>query len=90
MNNNWFEFNDTLYQQIEGLAMGTPAAPTIATIYGGVCEQQWRPREDKEILLYARYIDGRHIHAFQRHSIRIDGFPRYISYIFSHHQMGLF
>ena len=56
MNNNIFAFGDTTWLQIAGTAMGTPPAPTWATIYFCVWEIVIIP-EFPELVYYRRYID---------------------------------
>ena len=40
LNNNVFEYEGEIYQQIQGTAMGTPMAPAIANIFMGWMEQR--------------------------------------------------
>jgi hypothetical protein len=56
MNNNIFQFGDTYWKQIDGTAMGTPPAPTYATIYCSAHEDK-AVRDFGEIRLLKRYID---------------------------------
>lgn len=56
--NNFFEFNEQFFQQLEGTAMGTPAAPTYANIYLYITFdlpviEHW----GTTIILYKRYLD---------------------------------
>ena len=58
--NNYFTFNNTLWVQTTGIAMGTPVAPTIATLYLAHFEQRHiftSPLWQKELRLFKRYID---------------------------------
>jgi len=57
MNNNFFQFQDHLYTQKNGLAMGTACAPLIANIYAAYFERQQQVRTQKGVLLFNRYID---------------------------------
>ena len=57
---NYFTFNGQLFRQTQGIAMGTPLAPTLANLYLAyfehkhiVCSSLWH----KEIRLFTRYID---------------------------------
>ena len=50
-----FSFNDRMYRQSDGVAMGSPLGPILANIYLGYCEslipeQRWPD-------LYRRYVD---------------------------------
>ena len=58
--NNFFTFSNHTYKQITGIAMGTPVAPTLASLYLAYYEftyiqssKLWK----KEIVLFTRYID---------------------------------
>lgn len=54
-----FIFNDKLYSQIDGVAMGNPLGPTLANIFLCYYEQIWLqncPHNCKPIM-YKRYID---------------------------------
>ena len=54
-----FLFDDKLYRQIDGVAMGTPCGPTLANIFLSFHEQNWLnncPPEFKP-KVYKRYVD---------------------------------
>ena len=34
-------FNSKFYNQIDGIAMGSPLAPVLATIFMGFCKSKW-------------------------------------------------
>ena len=56
---NYFIFNKQLYKQVDGLAMGSPIAPTLANIFLCYNEKQWLdecPIQFKPVL-YRRYMD---------------------------------
>ena len=56
---NHFLFNGRLYDQIDGVAMGSPLGPTLANIFMSVLETKFMvncPSEFKPIL-YRRYVD---------------------------------
>ena len=36
-----FFFNSKFYNQIDGIAMGSPLAPVLATILMGFCKSKW-------------------------------------------------
>ena len=54
-----FIFNEKLYKQINGVAMGSPLGPTLANIFLGYYERRFLdicPPTFKQVL-YRRYID---------------------------------
>jgi hypothetical protein len=57
MQNNYFSFQNQMYQQMDGLAMGTASAPVLANIYAGYYERHERIPFKKGVLKYMRYID---------------------------------
>ena len=53
-----FLFNGSFYDQIDGVAMGSPLAPVIANLFMGHHEKSWLENSDaSEILFYRRYVD---------------------------------
>jgi len=56
---NYFQYKDTFYQPVKGIAMGSPLSGTIAEIYLKYVEEtyikQWW--DTKEIMYYKRYVD---------------------------------
>ena len=55
----WFIFNQQFYQQIDGVAMGSPLGPTLANIFMSYHEKSWLencPISFKPVY-YKRYID---------------------------------
>jgi hypothetical protein len=56
MNNNILQFGNTYWKQVDGTAMGTPPAPTYATIYCALHEDE-AVRKFGELRLFKRYID---------------------------------
>ena len=56
---NHFVFNGQLYDQIDGVAMGSPLGPTLANIFMSILEKGYLnncPSEFKPVL-YRRYVD---------------------------------
>ena len=50
-------FEDTLYRQVQGLAMGIACAPDLANLYGWYHERKLKILEHPLIPFYGRYID---------------------------------
>lgn len=57
MNNNIFRFGDTFWHQRTGTAMGTPPAPTYATIYFAIHEEELLEEFKDNLIPYKRFID---------------------------------
>ena len=56
---SYFIFNDILYKQKEGVAMGSPLDPTMANVFLSFYEMKWLeqcPNEFKPVF-YRRYVD---------------------------------
>ena len=56
---NHFIFNDQLYDQIDGVAMGSPLGPTLANVFMCALEQNFLTNCPSEFqpILYRRYVD---------------------------------
>ena len=52
-----FSFNDIMYQQVDGVAMGSPLGPVLANIFVGYHEERLSIDNRKSLLLYCRYVD---------------------------------
>ena len=53
-----FQFNGKIYDQVDGVSMGNPLAPTLANLFMGYHEENWlRSNEAKNIFFYNRYVD---------------------------------
>ena len=53
-----FLFNGSFYDQIDGVARGSPLAPVLANLFMGHHEKSWLENFDaSEILFYRRYVD---------------------------------
>jgi hypothetical protein len=54
--NNYFQYNKTVYQQTNGIAMGTNAAPELANLYLATELDPYISRTPN-VVLYKRYLD---------------------------------
>ena len=55
---NHFQFNGKMYDQIDGVAMGSPLAPALANLFLGYYENIWlNSEEGKKVILFKRYVD---------------------------------
>ena len=53
-----FLFDGSFYDQIDGVAMGSPLGPVLANLFMGYHEANWlQIFKDCEIILYRRYVD---------------------------------
>ena len=52
-----FSFNGKMYQQIDGVAMGSPLGPIIANIFMSELEQTLVPTLTDDVSLWTRYVD---------------------------------
>ena len=53
-----FIFNSTFYNQIDGVAMSSPLAPVLATIFMGFHESKWLNEYNlNKPKFYLRYVD---------------------------------
>ena len=53
-----FMFESKFYDQIDGVAMGSPLGPVLANLFMGYHEQKWlQSFEESEVVLYRRYVD---------------------------------
>ena len=50
-----FSFNDTMYRQVDGVAMGSPLGPILANVFVGYCEDA--VEDDQWPLYYDRFVD---------------------------------
>ena len=57
LKNNVFKFDNMIFTQTCGVAMGTRLAPALATIYLGDLEEAYMETKTKQPLLWVRYID---------------------------------
>ena len=53
-----FMFEGKFYDQMDGVAMGSPLGPVLANLFMGYHEQRWlQSFEECEVILYRRYVD---------------------------------
>ena len=53
-----FLFNNEIYDQTDGLAMGSPLGPALANLFMGYYEKKWlNSEESSPVLFYKRYVD---------------------------------
>ena len=63
----YFLFNDVLYQQVDGVIMGSPLGPTMANFFLAVLEIEWLTKTCGERLtLYLRYVDDIFLLSFDK------------------------
>ena len=54
----YFLFQGTFYDQIDGVAMGSPLGPVLANLFMGYYETIWlNTFREGEIIFYRRYVD---------------------------------
>ena len=51
------QFQGTVFEQLNGLAMGVACSPSLANLYGVYFEQKAKVLDNKNIFFYGRYID---------------------------------
>ena len=52
-----FSFLGNFYDQIDGVAMGSPLAPVLANLFMGHHEKRWLENYNSGIEFYRRYVD---------------------------------
>jgi hypothetical protein len=57
LTNNYFEFNNNVYRQISGTAMGTPVAVAYSNLTLAYLEDRFMHSNSLDIIYYRRYID---------------------------------
>ena len=58
VNDSYFSFNNQLYKQIDGMAMGSPLGPIFANIFLSFHETKWLQDCPVKPVLYKRYFDN--------------------------------
>ena len=56
---SYFLFNEELYHQVDGVAMGSPLGPTLANVFMSHMEKKWLQTcpDNFKPVLYKRYVD---------------------------------
>ena len=54
---NYFQFNDSMYHQVQGTAMGTKMAPAYANLFMAELEEKLLRNHTTDPILWKRYID---------------------------------
>jgi hypothetical protein len=57
VHDSYFSFNNCLYKQVEGMAMGNPLGPLFANIFLSHFETKWLLDSPVKPILYRRYVD---------------------------------
>ena len=52
-----FSFNDVIYKQIDGVAMGSPLGPVLANVFMVELEEILVPQLEDKVALWYRYVD---------------------------------
>ena len=52
-----FLFDGKIFNQEDGIAMGSPLAPAMANLFMGVHEEKWLSNYTGTVLFYRRYVD---------------------------------
>ena len=53
-----FQFDEKLFDQVDGVSMGSPLAPALANLFMSYHEKSWlESDEGAHILYYKRYVD---------------------------------
>ena len=73
-----FIFRGIIYDQIDGIAMGSPLAPILANLFMGYNETEWlKQYKGKKPLFYKRYVDD--IFAVFENETDVDSFFEYLN-----------
>ena len=54
---NIFTFGDLTFKQLNGTALDTPPTPPYATVYYGIHEEKFLPRQSQCVIYYRRFLD---------------------------------
>ena len=76
---SYFIFNDVLYKQKDGVAMGSPLGPTMANVFLSFYEVKWLEQCPKEFkpVFYRRYVDD--IFVLFESAEQLSKFPDYFN-----------
>ena len=73
-----FSFDGDLYDQIDGVAMGSPLAPALANLFMSHYETKWLQNEKaSDVLHYKRYVDD--IFCLFKTEIEVEKFYSFIN-----------
>ena len=78
-----FLFNKIMYEQVDGLAMGNPIAPSLANIFLGELETNFLAEcpDDFKPLFYRRYLDDTFVIFREKNNVQ-----QFLNYINSQHR----
>ena len=68
LSNNYFMFNDSVYKQIHGCAMGSPVSPVVANLCMEVIEESAIAASTPPPKVWKRYVDDSFV-IFKEHSV---------------------
>ena len=73
-----FLFNGMIFDQIDGVAMGSPLGPALANLFMAFNETEWlRSDQDSSVRFYRRYVDD--IFCFFDHEHEADAFLEFLN-----------
>ena len=67
-----FYFDGKIFDQVDGVAIGSPLGPAVANLLMGYNEQKWLESDhDKLVKFYRRYVNDIHCHFENEHQALI-------------------
>lgn len=72
-----FQFNGQMYDQIDGVAMGSPLAPALANLFLGHYEDKWIHENNDKVRFYKRYVDD--IFCILNNEVEANAFLSYLN-----------
>ena len=86
-----FSFDDTMYRQTDGVAMGSPLGPVLANIFVGSCESQIP--DESWPLLFCRFVDDSFAHfdnscQSEEFLVRLNGLHPALKFTCEHESAG--